>query len=207
MKLSAKILFTAFFILGLCFQMQAQNSVKEMDKKTKAELKEFMKDPASYRKKIKNYDEQIESYEVQLSEVQEDFYKADYLRVLYYDSIQELHEQMKNMTASVVTNTIAETGGQVVFKTTGTDYRVQIGAYRYFDFTKLLEFNQPIGYEKVNGIIHYFLGSWDNADAAYEFTKAIRKLKIKDAFVTKYVDGKRVPYDHIVEGGGLVVNQ
>lgn len=194
----------------------AQKSVKEMDKKTKSELKEYIKNPSSYRKMISNYKDQIEGYELQVAELQEDFYKADYLRVMYYDSIQELHAQMNTHTNTTTNNYasaanddpnyVGANTGATMYKNTGTDYRVQIGAYRYFDFTKLLKFNQPIGFENVNGVIHYFLGSWTDANEAFKFAQALRKIEIKGAFVSKYVDGKRIPYDHLVEGGGTAFN-
>lgn len=214
MKLFLKLFVIAFLATAITTPVIGQNSIKQMDKKTKAELKEYMKNPSSYRKMIKSYTDQIEAYELQVTEIQEDFYKADYLRILYYDSIQRLHADIEAMnpmvggtwTADGSENDIPQTGSSM-FSNTGTDYRVQIGAYRYFDFTELLKFNQPIGFEKVNGIIHYYLGSWTNANDAYDFAVAIRKLKIDDAFVTKYVDGSRIPYDHMIEGGGTAFNQ
>ncbi len=204
MKTLLTLCLTAVIVLAFTSQSQAQNTVKQLDKKTKSELKEYMKNPTSYRKMIKNYKDQLEGYELQITELQEDFYKADYLRILYYDSIQELRAQIAgaNTTTVIDTTTGEPRTGSSMFSNDGTDYRVQIGAYRYFDNTELLKFNQPISFDRVNGVIHYYLGSWGSADDAYDFALAIRKLKIDDAFVTKYVDGSRMPYDHIMEGPG-----
>lgn len=189
-------------VFAFCTQANAQSSVKEMNKDTKSELKKYMKDPASYRKMIKNYEDQLEEFELQMAEVNEDFYKADYLRVLYYDSIQELHAQNNKIEIKMENGNIGgPASGSSMYSNVGTDYRVQIGAYRFFDFTELLQFNQPIGYENVNGVIHYYLGSWENAEEAYEFAVAIRRLEIEGAFVTKYINGQRTPYDHLMESG------
>lgn len=206
MKTLLNLCLTAVIVLAFASQSQAQNTVKQLDKKTKSELKEYMKNPSSYRKMIKNYKDQLEGYELQITELQEDFYKADYLRILYYDSIQELREQIAEAnTTTIIDNTTGEPITESsMFSNDGTDYRVQIGAYRYFDSTELLKFNQPISFDRVNGVIHYYLGSWGSADDAYDFALAIRKLKIDDAFVTKYVDGSRIPYDHIMEGPDTV---
>jgi hypothetical protein len=190
--------------------VQAQKTVKEMDKKTKSELKEYIKNPSSFRKMIANYKEQLDGYELQVTELQEDYYKADYLRVIYYDSIGVLNEMLASKSGATnggLQNLKATGTGTNMYENTGTDFRVQVGAYRYFDFTQLLQFNQPIGFEKVNGVIHYYLGSWGNADEAYEFAQAIRKLKIKDAFVSKYVDGERSSYDHLMESTGTAYNK
>lgn len=206
MKTLLNLCLTAVIVLAFASQSQAQNTVKQLDKKTKSELKEYKKNPSSYRKMIKNYKDQLEGYELQITELQEDFYKADYLRILYYDSIQELREQIAEAnTTTIIDNTTGEPiTGSSMYSDDGTDYRVQIGAYRYFDSTELLKFNQPISFDRVNGVIHYYLGSWGSADDAYDFALAIRKLKIDDAFVTKYVDGSRIPYDHIMEGPDTV---
>ena len=216
MKAILKLTLLCAFTFTLTTSSQAQSTVKQMDKKTKSELKEYIKNPASYRKMVSNYKEQLEGYELQVTELQEDYYKAEYLRVLYYDSIDVLNDMLSKRSA--IANPLIAGGGTTnagtgantgtnMYAAKGTDYRVQIGAYRYFDFTQLLKFNQPIGYEKVDGIIHYFLGSWGSADEANEFAEAIRKIKIKDAFVTKYVNGTRVPYDHLTENARTAFNQ
>ena len=192
------------FTLILAGTTQAQNLVKQMDKKTKSELKEYIKDPSSYRKVVANHKDQLASYELQVTDLQESFYKAEYLKVLYYDSIIALNSILSEQSALINTNMLTGTtsgAGTDMYTNKGTEYRVQIGAYKYFDFAQLLKFNQPIGFDKTDDVIHYYLGSWSNADEAYEFTQAIRKLKVKDAFVSKYIDGTGVPYNHLDELG------
>ena len=201
MKTSLQICITVLLVFAFISPSHAQNSEKEMDKKTKSTLKAFKKDPESYRAMIKRYKKQISDYENQITELEEDFYKADYLSRQYNDSLQKM--QAKQLSAGS-NNGIGDGG---MFPSEGTDYRVQLGAYRYFDFTQLLELNQPIGFERVNEVIHYYMGSWSNASDANDFAQAIQKLKIKDAFVTKYVDGSRIPYDHILDGSRTAFNQ
>ncbi|MEJ6695021.1 MAG: hypothetical protein QNK51_04245 [Chitinophagales bacterium] len=205
MKNILNICITAFVVFAFISSSHAQNSQKEMDKKTKSTLKAFKKDPESYRTMIKRYKKQISDYENQVAELEEDFYKADYLSRQYNDSLQKMQAKQAGADSNNGLNNAMGTGG--MFPAEGTDYRVQLGAYRYFDFTQLLELNQPIGFEKVDEVIHYYMGSWSSANDADEFAQAIRKLKIKDAFVTKYVDGSRMPYDHILEGSGTAFNQ
>jgi len=168
---------------------------QKADKKTKKELKSFLKNPNDYKRMIKGYKDDVDQKNVQLLEVQDDYDKAYYLKTLYYDSIQELNAQISKLIAN------PHSGSSEKYSNQGVEYRVQIGAYRYFDFTHLLSLNEPIGYEKVDGVIHYFLGSWQNPNLAYEFAVSLRKLNIKDAFVSKYIDGRRVFYDHMREQG------
>ena len=201
MKNILNICITVLLVFAFTSSSYAQNSKKEMDRKTKSTLKAFKKDPESYRTMIKRYKKQISDYENQVAELEEDFYKADYLSRQYNDSLQKMQAKQGDVDSN---NGIAGGG---MFPAEGTDYRVQLGAYRYFDFTQLLELNQPIGFERVNEVIHYYMGSWSNANDANDFAQAIQKLKIKDAFVTKYVDGSRIPYDHILDGSGTAFNQ
>lgn len=200
---------TVIFLFVFAMLMPVEDVFgQSADKKTKKELKEFMKNPNAYRKMIRGYKDDIEAQEVELNEIKEDYYKVDYLRTVYYDSIQELNAQIAGMTpAPAPTTTFTDNSATASTNNSGTDYRVQIGAYKYFDFTHLLSLGEPIGYENIDGIIYYFLGSWESPYAAYEFAEAMRKLDINDAFVSKYVNGNRVYYDHIMESGGTVYNE
>ena len=177
------------------------------DKTTKKELKEYMKNPNSYRKMIRGYKDQIDAYEVDLNEVTEDYHKVDYLRTVYYDSIQELNAMIADLKETTPSGMASTPANNTAANNTGTDYRVQIGAYQYFDFTDLIQFNEPIGFERVSGVIHYHIGSWASPYDAFDFAQAMRKLNIKGAFVTMYQDGNRMPYDHVMESGGTVFNE
>ena len=205
-KLTMKsiLILTLLFVYSLMLTTttKAQSTVKEMDKETKSELKEYIKNPNSYRKMVSNFKEQLEADELKVTELQEAYYKVEYLSVQAQDSIDVLNDKLSKMgplIAPLVADETTSGAGTTIYANNGTDYRVQIGAYQFFDFTQLCKFNQPIGFEKVDEITNYYLGSWGSADEAYEFSKAIRKLKIKDAFVSKYVNGSRVPYDHLLE--------
>lgn len=163
------------------------SQTKALDKQTKKELKSYMKNPKEFRYMIKDYNTKISAYDSIITDLREDLYKADYLRVLYYDSIQALLHQLKisEKEANAKKN---------YFRTEGVDYRIQIGAYRIMDLTTEINHNSPIGYEKKDGVIQYFIGSYTDPDEAFEFTKVLRKFKITDAFITKYLDGIREEY-------------
>lgn len=74
----------------------------------------------------------------------------------------------------------------------GTSYKIQIGLYKNFNINRYFENAKEISYEVVNGSNRYVIGSFDNEQTAEQFVEDIRKMGIKDAFVAKYVDGKRV---------------
>ena len=46
--------------------------------------------------------------------------------------------------------------------------------------------------EDADGAKRYIIGYFQNVEAALEFRKDIQTLGVKDAFVTQYIDGKRI---------------
>lgn len=74
----------------------------------------------------------------------------------------------------------------------GTVYQVQMG---YYEYLNLQSFNKAMKYvkaEEVDGAKRYIIGYFETVEDALEFRKDIQTLGIKDAFVSQYVDGKRV---------------
>ena len=48
--------------------------------------------------------------------------------------------------------------------------------------------------EIINGVTKYYVGSFDNPFDAEDFASAIRTMGIDGAFVTKFIEGERVPF-------------
>jgi Skp family chaperone for outer membrane proteins len=74
----------------------------------------------------------------------------------------------------------------------GVVYKVQIGLYKEFSINKYFEEPRYIGYEDVDGMNRYIISYFPEEQIAEDFVKDIRKMGIKDAFVSKYIDGQRV---------------
>lgn len=74
----------------------------------------------------------------------------------------------------------------------GTVYKVQIGLYKEFNINKYFEEPRYIGYESVDGMNRYIIGYFPDEQIAEDFVKDVRKMGVKDAFVSKYIDGQRV---------------
>lgn len=185
------------FIMSSIHNISFAQSSKEINKRTKKELKQYLKNPQSYRRMIKNQKDEVELLNAEIESIREDFEKADYLRSLYYDSLSALNYKIDSLSGKNKPINIDELNGNKNIATnSGVEYRVQIGAYKLFDITKLLKYDQPIGYGKENELIYYFFGSWEDPIEAYKHTEIIRKNDVKDAFVVKFVDGRKVPYDY-----------
>lgn len=173
----------------------AQKADKKKKKQVKKELKSYMKDTESYTKMIENYKEDAKESDEKIAELQ------SFNKTLKEDNanlnkqILALNNQLSEKEFEL--EQALKNAGSAGFSDVGTEFRVQIGAYKKFDLTPYLTKNQFIGYKKVDGVYQYYIGAWANADDAFAFAKEFNKLKIDDAFVTKYVDGVRVPYDHL----------
>lgn len=74
----------------------------------------------------------------------------------------------------------------------GVTYKIQIGLYKQFNINRYFDDAKDISYETVDGKNRYVISSFDNEQTAEQFVQDVRKMGIKDAFVAKYVDGKRV---------------
>jgi hypothetical protein len=74
----------------------------------------------------------------------------------------------------------------------GITYKIQIGLYKQFNINRYFDDAKDISYEIVDGKNRYVISSFDNEQTAEQFVQDVRKMGIKDAFVAKYVDGKRV---------------
>lgn len=195
-----KILFILTFLI-ICFsynQSLGQTS-KEVNKRTKKELKGYMKNPQSYRRMIKNHKDEVKYLVDELEIIREDYDKVDYLRALYYDSLSALNYKIDSISGKnrpINIDELNDNSHKNKTSSSGVEYRVQIGAYKLFDITKLLKYDQPIGYGKDNEVIYYYFGSWEDPKEAYKHSQIIRKNDVKDAFVVKFVDGKKVSYDY-----------
>lgn len=87
------------------------------------------------------------------------------------------------------TNSTKKASSQVV---AGTTYKIQIGLYKTFNINRYFDDAKDISYEIVDGKNRYVISSFDNEQTAEQFVADVRKMGIKDAFVAKYVNGKRV---------------
>lgn len=186
MKILKFILLIAVIVVG-AQNATAQN--KKLDKETKKQLKAFMKNPASYRKIAKNTQESLDSAAFKVAVLEERYEELKVLNRIYYDSITELNARVKDL--ETMENNIRNT----IEQTMALEYRVQIGAYSKNNFNGAVGIGKAIKTEVVNGVTKYYVGSFDNPFDANDFATAIKSMGLGGAFVTKFVDGERVPFD------------
>ena len=167
--------------------LSAQN--KKLDKATKAQLKDFMKNPASYRKIERVNQDKMDSAAFSITVLEERYDQLKVLNRIYYDSIIELNARIRDL--ETMENNIKNT----IEQSLALEYRVQIGAYSKNNFGGATSMGTAIKTDIVNGVTKYYVGSFDNPYDAEDFAVAIRSMGLGGAFVTKFVAGERVPFD------------
>jgi hypothetical protein len=104
-----------------------------------------------------------------------------------------------NPTFNTGNPTVTETPVTVVKeleKTKNLLYTVQIGVYSRLISKARLSGLSPIYTEQLpNGLYRYTAGIYNNVDRLINDKRRVIDLGIKDAFVTAYIDGKRMPYN------------
>lgn len=187
MKILKIITIISFILISFQHEAVAQN--KKLDKETKKQLKAFMKNPASYRRIERSNQETLDSAAFKLAVIEERYDELKVLNRIYYDSIAALNAHIRDLEA--MENTIRST----IERTLALEYRIQIGAYSMNDFDGKAGLGAAIKTEIIDGVTKYYVGSFEDPWEAEDFASAIRMMGIDGAFVTKFVDGKRIPFD------------
>ncbi len=180
MKKTVVALFTLFLVCSTLVS-EAQTLSKSEKKALKKEIKTYKKDPEKWvtlkkkhRTEVQELNDEIEALKAKLAaETAEKQELANTLAVL-----QEEYDELKK---SMVTSELPM----------GTVYQVQMGYYQYLD---LLSFNsklKTVRAEEIDGSKRYVIGYFENVMDALQFSNDMKTLGIKDAFVSRYIDGKR----------------
>ena len=181
--------FILLLVIAISGSVQAEAQNKALDNETKKQLKAFMKNPASYRRIEKETQEKLDSAAFRVAVLEERYDELKVLNRIYYDSITELNAQIRELEAR--DNAILKT----IENTLAMEYRVQIGAYAKNNFNGATSMGSAIKTEVVDGVTKYYVGSFEYPYDAEDFASAIRSMGLGGAFVAKFVDGIRVPFD------------
>jgi|LakMenE01Jun11ns_1017448.scaffolds.fasta_scaffold9834051_1 hypothetical protein len=202
MKTNLTLFFT-ILIMCIVSNIEAQNkNLSSTEKKEiKKKLKDFKKHPETYKSMVTNYDNSIKDRDTKMEEMELEIirWKTKYRLDMKEcnDSLFVLRERLKNDTNSIQNSTsnsvVSSTNGCGQKLPAGTVYGVQMGSYKFFDLTKYYGADKYMIAFFDNEAHQYVISYFSNFEDADACKKDIRKLGIKDAFVTQYTDGKRVP--------------
>ena len=192
-------------LLFLFAGAQAQTELtKEEKQRLKEELKSYMSDLAGYKAKMLDIRSTLDSNEVEISRLKDDLAYADTrqaeleFKVAAYDTeLKKAQQENTLLKAGTVENPDPEVAQKVVTQMNktpekGTVYKVQIGLYEEFNINKYFDQPRYIGYEEVDGMNRYIISYFPEEEIAKKFVADVRKMGVKDAFVSKYIDGQRV---------------
>lgn len=188
-----------FLSLLACTSVFAQNISKEEKQALLEEIKELKKSP----EKLKYLKESIEVRDItlgqlneEISELKIDAQKKDLVLEKLEDSLVTMREEMKTMEVKKVpvanNYNLPSTTTNAPLDHSGYKYRVQIGVFKNFDITNLFDEPKYIVHEYVNGMHRYSIGNFTSEMDAEAFKKEMKRMGLKDAFVTTYEEGYRL---------------
>lgn len=196
-----KFIFGAFF-LGLCVthsplfaQKMSKKEMKKLKKEWKKKAKNYVKNPLALKAKEEGYQKQIQILQEENNKLTEQNTalqaQIDSLMFLLKSKDQELAACQKDKEQL---KAAYEAQKQVTTKNVdpGLVFKVQIGAFKYFDMNKYLSSTENFSGERHGGLNKYTIGKFRDYEMAQAFKKDIQRLGIRDAWVVPYIDGVRV---------------
>ncbi len=182
----------------------AQGLSKTEKKRLKDELKSYEKDLEGYKAKMEDIRATLDSNEAEIKRLKDDVAYASTKQAELENKIADLDTDLKKAeqeNALLRGENVEDADPEVLAKVKtamsnapqqGTVYKVQIGLYKNFNINKYFDQPRFIGYEEVDGLNRYIISYFPDEEVAKNFVSDVRKMGIKDAFVSKYIDGQRV---------------
>ena len=186
-----KYILASLVAMTLTSATYAGDLTKEEKKAIKAELKQYKKNPASFKAMMDKNKEDLDAADATIAKNKE---QINQLTNDFADAQAKLIErgnQLKECQNKPVPK-CPEPVDPSVTPATGTIYKVQLGLYRKLDISNDFVKPKSVGFEKTEGMNRYVVGYFDAKEEAEHFASDLRKLGLKDAFVAKYTDGERV---------------
>jgi hypothetical protein len=192
MKIILKLTLVCLLLFAISSAAFAQDLSKQEKKEIKAKLKAFKKEPEKYKSMVSNYANSIKTRDTQIEEMK---LELERVRAKARNDMEECQD-----TVAALQRRLAEAiaaakpvGGATL--PAGKAYGVQVGKFKFFDATQYFGTDKYlVNYKTAEGT-EYVIIFFNDPKAAEACAHDIKKLGIKDAFVTKYIDGKRVPFD------------
>ena len=206
MKKSLSIIACLAAFVSIAF---GQDLSKEEKKRLREEIKGYSNDLAGYKAKMDDIRNTLDSNEAEIKRLKDDIAYASTKQAELENKVADFDTQLtvcheENNVLKGYTGTAAAPGPVDTALTQkvmaglnnapqkGTVYKVQIGLYKQFNINKYFEQPRYIGYEEVEGMNRYIISYFPDEEVAKNFVADVRKMGIKDAFVSKYIDGERV---------------
>jgi len=188
-----------WFCLSLIPAFGQKMSKKELEKQKKEwkkKAKSYVKNPLALKAKEEGYQKQIQIMEEENNRLSEQnaTLQAQIDSLLYVLQSKE-REVMACQKEKEQLKAAYEAQKQVTTKNVdpGLMFKVQIGAFKYFNMNQYLNSTgENFSGEKEGELNKYTIGKFRDYNMAEAFKKDIQRLGIRDAWVVPYIDGVRV---------------
>lgn len=195
------LVFTTFNALG--------QEGKEEKKFWKDKAKMYTKNPLSLKAEFENYQEQIKDLKARNKELMQKGsgeQSSDLIDSLRWALIQMEGELQAQESRADKLDKIAQSQKSVMDMgiQDGLVYRVQIGAYVFYEMSNPPDQGGDFVAERADGFNKYVIGSFREYDEAQAFKDELQKMGMNDAWVVPYIDGVRVT---INEANSYLENQ
>ena len=180
-------------------EKEAKKREKRERKAWKKKAKNYKKNPFALRDDLEGANKQIKDLNAKLNACNEKYSRllgtVDSLQTLIgrknseiaalkskYEKLQAAYEAQKNINEKGIIP--------------GLVYKVQIGAFVYFDINKYLkDTGENFEGETADGMNKYTMGNFRELAVAEAFMKDVQKMGIKDAWIVPHIDGIRVTHE------------
>lgn len=182
-------------VLGITPSLILAQSTSEK-KKLKKELKAYRKmKPMEIRSMKMNYENKLKDKKNQELLLKQAQRKADSLQSIINSNGSRVSQLEAELIAAKAAAANAKPAGAK-----GYYYRVQLGAYKFYDIKTKPAADESFNTESSNEMDKMTLGLFYTLAEADQFKEDVRKMGIKDAFVVPYKDGKRITHKEAAEG-------
>ncbi len=200
MKKFISLIVLALFCVFV-FPANAQLSKKEA-KEWKKRIKKLK--PEQYKQVLDENDylkSQVSTLKQELGSIDNGITEKDQELVTYKSQISDLRKELSKLQSKKPAGNVASanTGGGVD-ESRGVVFKVQLGAYKNKEDLSKYDNSPNFGAENANGYQKFTIGVFRDYWEADNFTKHLRTMGVKDAWVVSYRDGQRVPIREVLEG-------
>lgn len=165
-------------------------------KKLKKELRMYRKmKPMEIRSMKMNYDNKLKD-----KKNQELIYKQMQRK---YDSLQNVLNANNSKMSQLEVQLLQAQAASLNAKPAGAKgyyYRVQLGAYKFYDIKSKNASDESFSAESTPEMDKMTVGLFYTLAEADQFKEDVRRMGIKDAYVVPFKDGKRVTHKEAAEG-------
>lgn len=183
-----------YVAIAICIVNAGLNAQGFDKKQTISDLKGYLKDPERYyneknamNERFLALEQETNNYKKKAEEVQTELEDKDKIIA----DLKAENAKLKATSNSGFGQARAAAPNVGGSSSANSPYRVQIGVYNKFSINQFLNSAKCITTSNVNGNNVYEVGGFNDVNEASMMAQELKRMGLRDAFVTKYVNGAR----------------